>query len=74
MKRKFTNRQLAEKSKEQIRILESLRRDIDRYMAHLQVHVERMGRDESAEARSLYKQTVRAVKSHLYLTSVTFDK
>ena len=74
MKRKLTNRQLAEKAKEQIRILDALRRDIDRYRTHFQVHVERMGEDESAVARALYKTTVRAVKNILYLTSVTFDK
>lgn len=74
MKRKYTNRQLAEKAKEQIRILDALRRDIDRYRAHLQVHVDRMGEDESPEARSLYKGTVKAVKGILYLTSVTFHR
>ena len=74
MKRKMTNRQLAEKAEKQIKALDALMRDIERYKAHLQVHVERMAKDESSEARSLYKQTEKAIKNHLYLTSVTFHR
>ena len=74
MKRKHSNKELADKAKMQIKALEATRRDIDRYTEHLRVHVERMTKDESSEARSLYKQTVRMIKNNLSLTAITFDR
>lgn len=74
MKRKFTNRQLAEKAKEQVLALEAIRRDIDRYLESMRGHVMSMANDESSEARNSYNLTVRAIKNNLRLDAKNFNK